>query len=151
MIYLKKTAGGIQYPYSLAQLKQDNPNTSFSEFINNESLAEFEVFVVQKVLHANAFGKIYIELEPEWLNEIYYQRWQETDDDAGRIEFLKQTRWSEIRSIRNQLLKDTDFTMLEDFPQSETKRQEWKQYRQELRDVTIQSDVFNINWPVQPI
>ncbi len=44
-----------------------------------------------------------------------------------------------IRKKRNALLKQTDKYMLTDFPVSSEKRNEYKTYRQRLRDITKQS------------
>lgn len=40
-----------------------------------------------------------------------------------------------IRIKRNQLLKESDWTQLNDCPLSDAKKQEWATYRQELRDL----------------
>lgn len=50
---------------------------------------------------------------------------------------------------RNLLLGESDWTQLPDVPiQTQIK---WKQYRQELRDLTSQTKYpFNIVWPVKP-
>lgn len=39
---------------------------------------------------------------------------------------------------------------LTDAPVSDTEAQQWASYRQALRDITTQSDPFNIQWPVPP-
>jgi hypothetical protein len=57
------------------------------------------------------------------------------------------TQWTVIRSQRNQMLKDTDWTQLADAPVDKIV---WAAYRQELRDITKQSDPFKIDWPKQP-
>jgi len=54
------------------------------------------------------------------------------------------TQWVVIRSQRNQMLKDTDWTQLEDSPVDKAK---WATYRQALRDITTQDDPFKIIWP----
>jgi hypothetical protein len=54
------------------------------------------------------------------------------------------TQWQVIRTQRNQMLKDTDWTQVADAPVDKTK---WATYRQALRDITVQADPFNINWP----
>jgi len=57
-------------------------------------------------------------------------------------------KWSEIRSERNRLLAESDWTQIGDVTlQSKT---EWLAYRQALRDITKQADPFNIVWPVKP-
>jgi hypothetical protein len=62
------------------------------------------------------------------------------EDLAQRAE----TQWQVIRNQRNQLLKDSDWTQLADAP---VDKLVWSTYRQELRDITQQSDPFNIVWP----
>lgn len=55
----------------------------------------------------------------------------------------------QIRSKRNNLLVDSDWTQLSDVP--EQTRLKWQSYRQALRDITLQ-DGFpeNIIWPTKP-
>ena len=40
-----------------------------------------------------------------------------------------------IRIQRNELLKESDWTQVNDCPLSDSKKQEWATYRQELRDL----------------
>jgi len=56
------------------------------------------------------------------------------------------TQWQVIRSGRNQMLKDSDWTQLADAPVDKTA---WAVYRQALRDIPTQADPFNITWPDQ--
>lgn len=56
------------------------------------------------------------------------------------------SQWQVVRTQRNQLLKDSDWTQLADTPVDKTL---WATYRQELRDITTQPDPFNIMWPTQ--
>ena len=46
------------------------------------------------------------------------------------VEFRK------LREKRNQLLTDSDWTVMPDSPLSDSKKDEWKTYRQALRDLT---------------
>ena len=57
------------------------------------------------------------------------------------------TQWIVIRTQRNQMLKDSDWTQVADAPVDKTN---WATYRQELRDITKQTDPFKIEWPKQP-
>lgn len=41
-----------------------------------------------------------------------------------------------LRQHRNKLLAESDWTVMADSPLSETKKTEWKTYRQALRDIT---------------
>jgi len=62
------------------------------------------------------------------------------DELKARID----TQWAAIRTQRNQMLKDTDWTQVADAPVDNLT---WAIYRQELRDITTQADPFNITWP----
>lgn len=56
-------------------------------------------------------------------------------------------QWALVRAQRNALLASCDWTQLPDSPVDKTA---WATYRQELRDITTQSDPFDIQWPVEP-
>ena len=56
--------------------------------------------------------------------------------------------WSFIRVKRDELLTKSDYTQFPDVILSN--KQAWMDYRQALRDVTTQTDPFNIVWPVAP-
>ena len=56
------------------------------------------------------------------------------------------TRWIFVRNQRNAKLAATDWRASSDLTLSD----EWKAYRQALRDVPTQSDPDNITWPTEP-
>jgi len=41
-----------------------------------------------------------------------------------------------LRLHRNRLLEESDWTVMSDSPLSDSKKDEWKTYRQALRDIT---------------
>tara|TARA_R100000278_G_C5420292_1_gene146315 strand:+ start:510 stop:728 length:219 start_codon:yes stop_codon:yes gene_type:complete len=43
---------------------------------------------------------------------------------------------NELRNVRNKLLRDSDWAVMPDSPLSDSKKDEWKTYRQALRDMT---------------
>jgi hypothetical protein len=53
-----------------------------------------------------------------------------------------------VRAQRNARLSASDWTQLPDVPLAT--KEAWAAYRQALRDVTLQSDPFAIDWPVAP-
>jgi FPC/CPF motif-containing protein YcgG len=56
---------------------------------------------------------------------------------------------AEIRSRRDALLKDSDWTQIADFPK--TNQNDWKQFRKALRDLPQQAGFpDNIIWPIAP-
>ena len=78
----------------------------------------------------------------------HYYEWQTTSW------VLNTTRLhTDIRSIRNSLLLNTDFTQLSDSPAGNTAA--WATYRQELRDFMQNvpadlDDIVDIPWPTHP-
>jgi len=58
---------------------------------------------------------------------------------------------AETRLKRAVLLAGCDWTQAQDSPLTAAKISEWATYRQALRDVTTQSDLANIVWPVEPV
>lgn len=58
---------------------------------------------------------------------------------------------SALRHMRNILLEESDWTQFTDSPLSESKKNEWKIYRQNLRDLpATESDPENATFPTLP-
>jgi len=72
-----------------------------------------------------------------------------TDEEADAAH-LEGLRNQFIRPERDELLSKSDWTQCADSPLSDEKKEEWKIYRQALRDMTSQSDPQNATWPVKP-
>lgn len=56
----------------------------------------------------------------------------------------------QIRQKRDSLLYSTDKYMITDYPLTAAKKNEWKTYRQQLRDFTSNVNLKNIVWPIPP-
>ena len=72
-----------------------------------------------------------------------------TMTEAEKAEY-SELAWRVAREQRNKRLSDCDWTQLPDAPLSNIETQDWATYRQALRDITEQSDPFNITWPTKP-
>ena len=55
----------------------------------------------------------------------------------------------ELREERNELLMETDYIMVSDYPH--TDKQAWLDYRQALRDLPQTADLTNVEYPTKPI
>jgi len=55
----------------------------------------------------------------------------------------------ELREERNELLMETDYIMVSDYPH--TDKQAWLDYRQALRDLPQTADLSNVEYPSKPI
>ena len=151
MRYLRIKNNEIIYPYSINQLKIDEYNVSFPQNINNVILGEYDVYEVLITPKPNDYTKNIEEGVPELINGKYYQSWESIDATEEEIENRIQFKWDEIRVLRNELLADSDWTVLIDSPIKGEKLEEWKEYRTLLREVTNQQNPFFIVWPPQPI
>jgi hypothetical protein len=58
---------------------------------------------------------------------------------------------SSLRSERNNLLKNSDWTQFPDSPLSSEKKSEWSLYRQALRDFPSVVDLSNVVFPTEPV
>lgn len=88
----------------------------------------------------------YYEITEEEVVEIQTYRIK-TDLE---IEIELDIMWSFIRERRTIKLKECDWTQLSDSPLTPEKKEQWQIYRQSLRDITLQSDPYNIIWPEEP-
>ena len=59
-------------------------------------------------------------------------------------------KWESVRVRRNILLEQSDWVVTKAFETGVPVDDAWKNYRQALRDVPLQSNVDNISWPTLP-
>ena len=59
-------------------------------------------------------------------------------------------KWENVRTQRNGLLIETDWVITKASETGVAVSDDWKTYRQALRDITTQSDPDNITWPTKP-
>lgn len=131
-----------EFPYTLDQLKRDNPNVSFPETISSETLASYNVFPVT-LTEPPAHDQL-VELvtmaNPTLVDGVWTQAWTKvnrTEEEAS----------SNIRAERDSRLLATDYLALSD----QTLSTAMTTYRQALRDVPSQSGFpFSVTWPTKP-
>jgi len=79
--------------------------------------------------------------------------------DAGYKALVISSIWNVVRIERNEKLKDSDWTVMDGSPLNTSKKDEWKTYRQSLRDIpqgTVpvididQNIVSGLTWPAEP-
>lgn len=100
-------------------------------------------------------GNDYLSLE--WFNNDYTKP-TESEILIKKNQLESGLPLQRLREQRNFLLIESDVYVLPDYPHSsDSKRQEWLTYRQQLRDITTQTpsldedgNVININWPSIP-
>jgi len=138
------------FPYSIGDLRRDNPNTSFPRNPSEEMLAGWSVFPVieQEPPSFNPATQNLNQVNPILVNGEWLQAWEVTDFSSEEIAERTEAKAAEVRADRNQRLAACDWTQLPDSPAD---HEAWAVYRQALRDLTSQAGFpWNINWPEEP-
>ena len=147
-MYLRIINDTIIYPYTIQQLKLDNSNVTFPENLTDAVLLEWDMIAVHQTPKQNDYTKNISEGTPELVDGTYNQTWNQSNASETEINIRIESKWIEIRNLRDQLLLESDWTQLADSPQ--ITHNDWKSYRQYLRDITSQSNPFDISWPTKP-
>ncbi|MBS7253502.1 tail fiber assembly protein [Flavobacterium branchiicola] len=94
-----------------------------------------------------------IELTEEEWQQALSKNYKVIEGKHSHYPFVqnKEALLANLRTTRNALLMDSDWTQVEDAPLPEEKKIAWKNYRQELRDLTDLEDTASIVWPEKPI
>ena len=122
-----------KYPYTIGNLRRDNPNTSFPKRPSDEMLAEWGMQPVTRTDRPDVdHTKNVTEGTPMLNGDAWTQVWEVTDATTEEIAARTEDQARSVRSTRNQLIADTDWMALSD----NTLTPEWAIYRQALRDIT---------------
>ena len=147
-MYLRIIEENINYPYSVNNLRESYPNVSLPAELSDEALIEWDMYVVTPTPIPSDYTKNIIEGTPTLIDGKYYQTWNQIDASETEISYRIENQWEEVRVLRNQLLTECDWTQLADI--SSEIKELWITYRQDLRNITNQSNPFNIIWPTKP-
>lgn len=139
------------YPYSVDQLKRDNPATSFPAEMSDQDLAAWEVYsvVTQDPPAYDSAIENCSQVNPIFNNNQWLMQWQVTDASPEEIQQRTAAKETAVRLDRNQRLADCDWTQLADAPIDAAV---WATYRQSLRDVPEQPGFpWHVAWPTKPV
>ena len=152
-MYAKISNGAVdQFPYTVGNLRRDNPNTSFPKHPSNDLLAEWDVYPVTLQDQPSFDERTQTITEaatPVLSDGNWIITWSVNDKTAAEIQEYDDKVADDVRAIRNQRLAETDFYALSDVTMSA----EMAAYRQALRDITTHANWPNLNdndWPVKP-
>jgi len=138
------------YPYTIGNLRRDNPHTSFPKKPSDELLENFGMFRVTKVDRPEYdHTKNIAEGNPVQINGVWTQVWDVTDASAEEIAERTAQQAQNMRVERDLLIAETDYLALTD----NTLTEAMATYRQALRDITEHANfpyLEEADWPTKP-
>jgi hypothetical protein len=153
-MHVKATNGIIDtYPYSVGQLRRDNPNTSFPKRIPNDVLSDWGVFPVtveDQPTHTERTQICNLNAQPVLTNGVWTVGWTVADKTQEEVQQYDDNVAQSNRATRDGLLTASDWTQVADAPVDATA---WATYRQALRDITTHANWPNLSeldWPTKP-
>lgn len=141
------------FPYSIGNLRRDNPSTSFPRNPSDELLAQWNVFPVveQDPPSFNSATQDLNQVDPTLTNNQWLQTWSVTAASADEIAQRTTAKEVEVRAERDRLIAETDWIVVKAKETSTTVATAMKTYRQALRDLPS-ADGFphTMTWPTKP-
>ena len=131
-----------KFPYSIADLKIEFPDTSFPSSLMAETLAAFGVHEVVETPPPDSDSKTHRQVQSiQKVDGVWTQVWESRPLDQD-------TASANVRGHRDNLLKDCDWTQVAD---ATVDKAAWAAYRQALRDISAQEGFpFDVVWPAKP-
>lgn len=142
MFYKNNTTG--TFGHTLAEVRRAYPNKSIP--VDATTIGEFVGYTPSPRPVPN-WNENVVEVAP--VDGV--QQWMVIPCSTEEAENRTNLQSEAIRAQRDQLLAECDWTQLSDIPLDADKVQEWKTYRQALRDLPLQPGFpWTIEWPVEP-
>jgi len=141
----------VAYPYSVGDLRRDNPNTSFPKTIPLETMAAFNMYPVETGNYP-AYDAETQRIEHSDRPVLSNGKWELTKTvvalTAEQLQDRADSKAAEARRERDRLLAGSDWTQTADAPVDQVA---WQDYRQALRDIPQQAGFpTDITWPTKP-
>lgn len=141
-----------KYPYTIGNLRKDNPNTSFPKRPTDELLAEWGMQPVARSDRPAAdHTKNVTEGTPKLVDGVWTQVWITSAASPAEIAERVEAQAQIVREERASLLADTDWIVIYHTEKGTNIPMAWEAYRQALRDITDQPGFpFEVTWPSKP-
>lgn len=140
------------------ELRMAHPTVSFPPVFDQNALEFANVSMVVEVQPPDCTPLQRVDFDGIQLIDGYWtETWSIHDkydnpvEQAAWIEVYTNSQWNVVRDERDRLLRETDYTDLPNTPITTQCRNNFLTYRQALRDITNQTDAFNIVWPTKPV
>jgi hypothetical protein len=151
----------VTFPYGIDELKIDNPHTKYP---GNIAIVDVFPTTESSTIHgcelvavlqddAPAFNISTHALRPSrtpvFRDGSWFVGWHVIELTEEETSIIKNDKEAEVRTYRNQLLKESDWSQGKDIPDSISIL--WAEYRIELRNITQQETFpWHIVWPISP-
>tara|TARA_R100000742_G_C4266028_1_gene84108 strand:+ start:483 stop:947 length:465 start_codon:yes stop_codon:yes gene_type:complete len=108
------------------------------------------IIPTEKPSYESSTHKVVRDGEEE-IDSLWYTKWKVEPLTTEEKTSYDERAAALEKSIRNDKLKDTDWTQVLDSPFTDSKKEEWKTYRQALRDLPTASGwPLTHSWPTEP-
>lgn len=154
-MYVLAPHGTVEkFPYSLGQLRKDNPQTSFPKNPSEALLASYGVFPVVST-GADYDPETQVATQEGCHYSAEKQRWETSwvvrDLTAEELAQIEADLATSVRTQRDRKLQETDWIVIRAYERNQNIPGEWEVYRQALRDITTQEGFpRNVTWPTKP-
>jgi hypothetical protein len=151
MLYVKLAPDGSveQYPYTLTDLVKAHRNVSFPTVITSDILVDFGLALVTPTDQPTVDHTQNLTRSAEKLPDgSYAETWTAVAASTEEIAERTANETDSVRFVRNETLKNSDWTQLPDSPVDSV---DWAAYRQDLRDIPQQVGFpWTVTWPTEP-
>jgi len=152
-MFVKITNGQVtKYPYTVGDLRRDNPNTSFPKTVPETTMASYGMYPVSYEA-APDYDPLTHRLQHSTVPSLVDGEWKLTKTvvalTADQIADAASAKAAEMRKVRDALLAETDYFALTDV----TMDAAMTSYRQALRDITSHANwpyLTDADWPTKP-
>lgn len=159
MYALIENGAVVKYPYTVTDLRKDNPNTSFVKNPSDESLEGFGMFVVYNTTPPPYTNLQYLEEGTPVFNaqdNQWQQVWIVVNKTPEQIAQEEAAAKAANKQQAETLLQQTDWTATVDInnPQYSNpylgNQPEFLAYRSAVRQIAVNPPVVVDQWPVRP-
>lgn len=150
-MYVKVTNGIVEkFPYTIEELKKDNPEALIYKDLSDEVLQLFGMYKVVVDPLPDSWPITQTPAQdtvPVLENNVWCLKWTIRDYTVEELADIG----GAYRQERNILLRECDWTHVTDSNLSDSQKAAWATYRQALRDITGQTGFpLEIVWPTKP-
>jgi len=144
-MYIKLT-NGTPTEYSIGQLRRDNPQVSFPKNPLDATLAEYGMCPVKELARPEYDARTHYLKQSDFYQVA--EKWQVHYVPEQLPHAQVETA---IRAERDHLLSASDWIVVKSYEAQQPVPQKWVDYRQDLRNIPIQSGFpFDVQWPDIP-